>query len=1162
MADNTKVGQNYTTPDLVAKVTGKAKYAEDFRVDGMLYAKLLLSPLPHARVRSVDTSAAEAMPGVRAILRASELPAPADVVTDLGERIPANPKGERALSDEPVYAGEPVLAVAAVDEETAAAAIEAIEIDFEPLPFVVDPLVTLRSGEPNARTDGNCWGRQEPAGPLDVQELKWTEADFAEYDEGRLPTGPHQDEWSFGDVKAGFERADLLLDETFSTPNNQHHVLEPRSALAYWRNGKLYMHTGTQSAVQTVASIARWMRLDMEDVVLISEYTGGGFGSRATGAVICTIPAVLAKKAGAPVMLRITRQEEQYIGGLRPAIHGRIKAGFTRDGRLTALDMFCVGENSAYEPRSDTTFAGRIVSLLYQPPAMRVRAVSVLTNTPPRRAQSQPGGFQGIMLVEPVIAKAARQLGIDQVEIRRINAPAGKAPYGPPEANGELPHCTSAFVREALDRGAELFDWETRKARSGQRRGSTVRGAGVAVSSFVAGSTGFDGLFVIEPDGKMYIKSGVGNLGTASFTDVHRVAAEMMGMPWDKVEIAWGNTSRHLPWTCVSGGSQTTHSMTRAAHAAASDAIAKAKEIAARTLGGSPESYRVADERVSNGNRSMTLASVARRAIELGGKYDGHELPENINEFTTRSATALAGRGLMGVARDTYGRDGSSFSFVAGFAEVEVDVETGAYRVIDYAAVGDSGTIIHPRSLRWTAPRTVCARHGTHARAEDRLRPEVRPVPCDADVPKPAAHDSGRAAKHEVGRREPAGSRDARRRSRHRRATGGRRSVRGAERIVRRARRRRLPPRTRDPRQYPHGARTWAAHAGAVDGPHLRKGTMAIVNDVIPPFRLFQPTSLDEAAELVEDLGDEAWVMAGGMDSFDWLKDRTKRTGAIIELSQVAELRGIRETDNGLEIGAATTLTDVAEHPAVVDRFGLLAKAAGLVASPQIRNQGTIGGNVSQDTRCVYYRDGWTCYRAGGNICYADTPTAVNREHAILDASRCVAVNPSDTAPALVALDAQMVIQRGRHERVVDADDYFIGPDVDIRRMTVLEPGDLLTAIRIPATWAGSRFYFEKVRDRQVWDFPLVNVASAVRESGGLIEEARVVVGAVAARPLRLREVEQAIAGQLVSSQTLARVGELAIRGARPLRFNAYKVPLMRSLVQRAVRGGPIADTV
>ena len=700
MGDMKLVGQNYTTPDLIAKVTGRAKYAEDFRVDGMLYARLLLSPMPHARVRSVDTSAAEAMPGVRAILRASDLPAPADVVTDLGQRIPANPKGERALTDEPLYAGEPVLAVAAVDEETAAAAIEAIEIDFEPLPFVVDPLVTLRPDGPNARVEGNCWGRPagEPAAPIDVQEIKWASADFGELDEGRLPEGSHQDEWAYGDLEAGFGESTLVLDETFSTANNQHHVLEPRSALAYWRNGKLFMHTGTQSAVQTVASIARWMRLDVEDVVLITEYTGGGFGSRATGAVICTVPAVLAQKTGAPVMMRISREEEQYIGGIRPAIHGRVKAGFASDGRLLALDFYCVGENSAYEPQGDASFAGNIVSLLYQPGAMRSRALTVLTNTPPRRAQSQPGGMQGITIMEPVVSKAARQLGIDQVAIRRVNAPVGKAPFGPQFGSAPRPYCTSSFLVQALDRGRELFDWETRTARSGQRVGSKVRGAGVSVSTFVAGSTGFDGLFVIRPDGRMYIQSGVGNLGTESFSDVHRVAAEMMGVPWEKVDLTWGDTSRNLPWTCVSGGSQTTHAMTRAAHAAASDAIRKAQEIAASTLGGSPGSYRVSNERVSNGTRSMTLAEVALRAVELGGRYDGHELPEDINEFTTRSATALAGQGLMGVARDTYGRDGTSFSFVAGFAEVEVDIETGSYHIVDYVAVGDSGTIIHPRS--------------------------------------------------------------------------------------------------------------------------------------------------------------------------------------------------------------------------------------------------------------------------------------------------------------------------------------------------------------------------------------------------------------------------------------------------------------------------------
>lgn len=703
MADTKLVGQNYTTPDLLAKVTGRAKYAEDFRVDGMLFAKLLLSPMPHARVRSVDTSAAEAMPGVRAILRAGELPAPADTVTDLGETIRANPKSERALTDEPVYAGEPVLAVAAVDEETAAAAIEAIRVDFEALPFVVDPLVSLRPGGPNPRLEGNVWGRPPaapgaPPGPLGIQETKWTEADFAEYDQGRLPMGKPQVDTSYGDLEAGFKNAALVLDETFSVANNQHHVLEPRSAMAYWQNGKLFMHTGTQSAVQTVASISRWLRLDPSDVVLITEYTGGGFGSRATGAVTCMIPALLSKKANAPVLMRITREEDQYIGGIRPAVHGRVKAGFGKDGRLLALDFFTIGENSAYEAQGDAVSAGRIVSLLYQPESMRHRAITVLTNTPPRRAQSQPGGLQGIMVMEPVISKAARQLGLDQVAIRRINAPEGKAQFGPPNREGRRGHCTSSFLKQALDRGQELFGWEERRARSGQRTGSKVRGVGVAVSSFVAGSVGFDGLFLIKPDGRMYVQSGIGNLGTEAFSDVHRVAAEMMGMPWDKVVVSWGDTSRHLPWTCVSGGSQTTHAMTRAAHAAASDGLAKAREIAARTLGGTPESYQVANERVSGGGRSMSLAEVAQRAVELGGKYDGHELPENINKVTTTAATALAGQGLMGVARDTYPRDGSSFSFVAGFAEVEVDVETGAYVVLDYTAIGDSGTIIHPRA--------------------------------------------------------------------------------------------------------------------------------------------------------------------------------------------------------------------------------------------------------------------------------------------------------------------------------------------------------------------------------------------------------------------------------------------------------------------------------
>lgn len=336
---------------------------------------------------------------------------------------------------------------------------------------------------------------------------------------------------------------------------------------------------------------------------------------------------------------------------------------------------------------------------------------------------------------------------------------------------------------------------------------------------------------------------------------------------------------------------------------------------------------------------------------------------------------------------------------------------------------------------------------------------------------------------------------------------------------------------------------------------------MATIHDVMPVFALYQPESVDDALRLLDQFGANAWTMAGGLDTLDWLKDRTKRTEAVVELSNIPELSGIKEADGGLEIGAMTTLTELSRHPVVRQRFGLLAKAAGLVASPQIRNQGTVGGNVSQDARCWYYRSGWPCYRAGGNICYADTPTAINREHAILNADRCVAVSPSDTAPALIALDATMVIRRLGGERIVPARGYFIGPSTDITRLTVLQPGELLTAIRIPATWAGAEFYFEKVRDRQVWDFPLVNIASAMRLSGSTIQSARIVVGAVAATPVRLEAVEAAIAGRPRSRETGEMAGRMAVAGAQPLTHNGYKISLMRNLVARAIRGTAAVTT-
>jgi CO/xanthine dehydrogenase Mo-binding subunit len=694
MAENTLIGQNYTPPDLVAKVTGKARWAEDFRADGMLFAKLLLSPMPHARVRSIDASAALAMPGVRAIITADDLP-------DLG------PNVERALTKEPFYAGEPILALAAIDELTAADAIEKIVVDLEPLPFVVDPLESLRPGGPDARTTGNAYGAPMPGGvgpnaPSPIKTIKWTAEQFADEREGKLPIGEPTEQWSYGDLDAGFRNAALVLDETFVVNSTGHHPMETRSAMAYWQNGKLYLHGSTQSVSQTVPAIARWVGVQPTDVVLISEYTGGGFGSKGGGSVFMAIPAMLSKKANAPVMMRITREDESYIGRARTNMSGRTRIGFAKDGRITALDLFIVQDNGSYGPMGDHRSAGLAASIIYQPQAMRWRAISVLTNTPPRSQQRSPGPMQANAMIDPIITKAAKQLGIDQVAIRRINSPVGKATFGPAAPNGDRQHLTSAFIVEALDKGKQAFEWDRRKAYSGQRRGSKVRGIGVAVGPHGSGSIGWDSLMTIRPDGRLYVQSGVGNLGTHSAMDLARVAADVLAMPWEKVEVSWGDTGKGVPWSCLSVGSQTTHAMTRANFAGANDAKRKLQEIAAKDLGGTPDDYELSNERVhrrGNPGGGLTYAQAAKRAIDLGGKFDGHELPDDINPMTKRAAAMHAGLGLMGVAKDNYPRNGTTYSFVIGFAEVEVDVETGKVTLIDYLGVGDVGTVINPRSL-------------------------------------------------------------------------------------------------------------------------------------------------------------------------------------------------------------------------------------------------------------------------------------------------------------------------------------------------------------------------------------------------------------------------------------------------------------------------------
>jgi CO/xanthine dehydrogenase Mo-binding subunit len=723
------LGQNYVTPDLVAKVTGRAKYAEDFRAEGMVFLRLMPSPRPHARVVSIDASAALAMPGVHGILTADDLPAPppppggggpakkadgppakkaegapaAGGAAAPAAAAPAPPPmpAEFALTKEPVYEGEPILAVAADTEEIAAEAIDRIVVTFEPLPHVIDPLEGLRPGSPNGRSEGNIF-----VGPS-MRTLKWTAADMAEVDAGRFPVNAEAAETSaIGDIEQGFKDADLVIERVMYQQTTSHQPMESRSAMAYWQNGKCYLHISTQSLARSVAAVAAWVGVKPDELVLISEYTGGGFGSKIPGAQSMAIPALMSKKLnGRPVMMRVSRAEETYIGRVRPGYQGWIKIGFKKDGRVTAIDTFIVEAAGPYRRQGDHSTSANIGSLLFQPPNMRFRGISVATNTPPGVSQRAPGGLQASCWFEPLMHEASKKLGIDQVALHMMNAPEGEAQFGlfPPNTPPGRPRqkLTSCFVKECLTRGAEMFSWETRKANSGRRTGSKIRGVGVGIGAYTAGSIGVDGLCILRPDGKLEIHQGVGNLGTHSTFDTARVICEVSGFPWEQTEVVWGDTSKGLPWSSIQAGSQTTYAHTRANYATGMDLKKKLTELAAQTSGGSAASYDTNERGVirRGGGVVMTWAQAAERAIKMGGIYDGSELPKEINAMTRAAATAHKGRGLMGVARDNLPRDGSTYGFMSAFAEVEVDVETGVWTILDFVGVADVGTVMHPHSL-------------------------------------------------------------------------------------------------------------------------------------------------------------------------------------------------------------------------------------------------------------------------------------------------------------------------------------------------------------------------------------------------------------------------------------------------------------------------------
>ena len=593
MTPLTTVGHRTPRIDALLRVTGRAEYTGDVKLPGMLYARVLRSPHPHARIRKIDTSKAAALPGVRAILTHENT----DTVWSGGDTL-----GQRKLFNNPLrYTGEAVAAVAAIDRHVAEEALLLIEVDYEVLPFVTDVDKAMEPGAPQIHTGGNLsLNGQRRAEPQTYRR---------------------------GNIAQGLATADRVFEDSYTTVHLNNAQLELRTALAYWEGPKLTVYASTQGIANCQRDIAADLKLEPANVRVISHYMGGGFGNKNQAHDFDLLAALLAKQAGAPVKVEFTRKED-FI-----AVHGRwsskqsYKVGVKNDGTLTAIQMTARTGVGAYR-KSSGDLAGNEV---YQVPNVETSTSPIYTNTAVAANYRAPAYPQGVFGIESLMDDVAYALKMDPVEFRLKNMT---------RKFRDQNAYTSFGLEDCVRKGAEAFGWKQRwKPEPGSGAGPIKRGAGMAMGMFGSGLGRSSAVIRVDSQGGFHLHVGVTDVGTAAKTTMGLIAAEALGVPLSKVNVVWGDTDT-CPYSVGESGSRTTVQTGDAVIAAVRD----------------------------------LKQQIAEKGLPAAG------------QFHTAMATPTP-QPLQGMSRQ---------SFVAHFAEVEVDVETGRVIVIKFTAAHDSGRIMNP----------------------------------------------------------------------------------------------------------------------------------------------------------------------------------------------------------------------------------------------------------------------------------------------------------------------------------------------------------------------------------------------------------------------------------------------------------------------------------
>lgn len=1103
-------------PEWTERTSGGLGYSRDIRLPDMLVGRVLRCPHAAARIDSLDVSRARAAPGVRALVTAADLPD--RQYKDYGQMDRVAMAGDRA-----VYFGQEVVAVAADTAEAAEAALRLVRVRWIPLPAAATVEEALAPGAPAVHPE-------------------------------RAPDNiATRAERRFGDMTGAGAEASVRLRGLYDCGPQHHACMEPHSAVAQWdaAHGLMHIWTPTQSPRGVAGELAHMLGLAPDRLRLHRVGVGGDFGSRVKAGDIEVLAGHLSRSSGWPVAIRLDRAEEFAFAKRQHQTWVDLTTEADAEGRLLFRQAEVTVDNGAFIQggSNQMNYCSILLASHYGLKGAEVRGRSVYTNSRPGGAFRGAGGPQATFAIESQMDEIADRLELDPIELRRRNL----LPVGAKTITGW--NILSTAADECLSELRRRLDWD-----AGRAAGGSGRGVGMALAMHVSGAivappTGQAGAAIeVGQNGGVVLTSGCSDSGTGAYGVIAQLAAKPMGLDPSEIELRVMDTLE-TPFDPGAGSSRATM-VTGGAVAAVAEELAEAlRNHAARMLGCGPSEVVLADGEVRGGGRSLPLGEVAA----------DHPLADGGTLRIERDVSVGLDAVPMTHEDSGYGDISPAYPFAAHGVEVEVDRATGLVRVTRVVAVHDAGTIINPVGAEGQVIGGVAMGLGM-ALGEQLLWADGRPhVTGYADYAMPRADGMPPVEVHFVGGPDPRGAAGGKSISEialmpvaaavanavaH--ATGVR--VRDLPitpdkvlAALEEGRRARPAPLALRPGRwwaqtvrsaYPRGL----LHLMDRHGPSRKRAP-------VPQAEVTKPDSMDAALERLAAPG--ARVIAGGTDLLPARSAGLAAPELMVRLPRDGQTGAVTTDEGDLALGTGVTLDALAqeltESPLPGDR--MLGRAAGAIATPQVRTMATLGGNLCQQNRCWFLRSGFDCYKRGGagRPCYAVTGDH-RYFHAVVDAGRCQSVTPSDLATVLIALDGRFHLRSAGATREAAAGEFFTGPGE-----TCLAPGEIVASLRVPAANRARPAAWEKLQlTSDGFAIASACVSLGLAESGR-IDDARIVLGGVAATPWRARDAEALLIGAAPGAVDPDKVANAWIRRAHPLPRNGWKLDATAGLLRRVL---------